>query len=931
SVALDPSGLGAGDYRDTLVFSVAGPAIVPVKVPVEFRVTGCVPTALVSGAVVSDSLTTADCGAPHRSGRVAKLYAFTGNANDSVSLHLASAAFGAYLVLDSAAQAGVPSFVESSACRPGQTGACLTYVRLPQTGSYVVEATSVGAGATGPFALSFTGPRPPAAPDSLAQLTFDGVTTVPAGGAVTQDSVLLRAVLADPDTDSVRVEVEVRAVGTSFTGTATAAGAFGPSGTRGSVLVTGLANFASYHWQARAVDRTGRASAWVAFGTGGADFRVVVPQPPVAPASLAQLRSDGVTPIGVDSVTDQSTVLFQALVNDPDSGDVVRLEVEVKPVGTAFVDTATVSSTPAPRGTVATATITGLADGTGYHWQARAVDGTGRASAWVPFGGNAETQPDFRVALAATQLAVLTQPTNVSAGSAIAPAVRVAVQDASGNTIGSFTGTVTVAIGTNPAGGTLSGATSAAAVAGVATFGNLRLDRTGSGYTLLFSYGAIAATSTPFNVTPGAATALAFTGQPGNATAGVALAPAIQVTARDSLGNVATGFTGTVTLALANDPTNDTLTGTTTAAAAAGVAQFSNAIVRRAGTGYTLAASANGLTGATSGAFNVSAATGQKLAITTQPPATAVSGVALMRQPAIQIEDSTGNPVTVGAQGVVVTAFIDSGPAGATLANATATTLSTGLATFVDLTLTGTVGRYVLGFSAQGYQGAVSGAVVLSAGAATRLVIATEPSGFAQSGVPFVQQPVVQLQDASGNAVPQSGDTVTASLASGTGTLGGTRSVLTNASGAAVFTDLSISGSTGQRTLGFAATGLAGATSSGVTVSAGVATQIAKFAGDSQTAAVGGAVPVPPAVIVRDASNNPVAGVGVTFAVAGGGGSVTPSAVATDASGVAAVASWTLGATAGANSLTASAAGLAGSPVTFHATGVPGSASPAKS
>ena len=71
-------------------------------------------------------------------------------------------------------------------------------------------------------------------------------------------------------------------------------------------------------------------------------------------------------------------------------------------------------------------------------------------------------------------------------------------------------------------------------------------------------------------------------------------------------------------------------------------------------------------------------------------------------------------------------------------------------------------------------------------------------------------------------------------------------------------------------------------------MSAGVATQIVLQAGDGQTAAVNAAVAIPPSVVVRDASNNPVAGVGVTFSVATGGGAVTPAAVATDASGVAA-------------------------------------------
>src|SRR5207249_8795640 len=42
------------------------------------------------------------------------------------------------------------------------------------------------------------------------------------------------------------------------------------------------------------------------------------------------------------------------------------------------------------------------------------------------------------------------------------------------------------------------------------------------------------------------------------------------------------------------------------------------------------------------------------------------------------------------------------------------------------------------------------------------------------------------------------------------------------------------------------------------------------------------------------------------------------------ASGVATVGSWTLGMTAGTNTLTATAPGLTGSPVTFTATGAPG-------
>jgi hypothetical protein len=102
------------------------------------------------------------------------------------------------------------------------------------------------------------------------------------------------------------------------------------------------------------------------------------------------------------------------------------------------------------------------------------------------------------------------------------------------------------------------------------------------------------------------------------------------------------------------------------------------------------------------------------------------------------------------------------------------------------------------------------------------------------------------------------------------------------------------------------------------------ATQIAVKAGDAQTASAGAAVATAPSVVVTDAKGKPVAGVTVTFAVASGGGSATGSPAKTDASGVAAVGSWTLGAGAGANTLTATSAGLTGSPVTFTATGTVG-------
>jgi hypothetical protein len=109
-----------------------------------------------------------------------------------------------------------------------------------------------------------------------------------------------------------------------------------------------------------------------------------------------------------------------------------------------------------------------------------------------------------------------------------------------------------------------------------------------------------------------------------------------------------------------------------------------------------------------------------------------------------------------------------------------------------------------------------------------------------------------------------------------------------------------------------------------LTVTPAPATQLQIVAGNSQTATVGTPVSTAPTVIARDAFNNPVAGVAVTFAAATGGGSVTGSAQLTNSSGTASVGSWTMGSVAGVNTLTATSTGLAGSPLVFSATAQPG-------
>ena len=113
------------------------------------------------------------------------------------------------------------------------------------------------------------------------------------------------------------------------------------------------------------------------------------------------------------------------------------------------------------------------------------------------------------------------------------------------------------------------------------------------------------------------------------------------------------------------------------------------------------------------------------------------------------------------------------------------------------------------------------------------------------------------------------------------------------------------------------------ATAAGLSIFLPVPTQMAINAGNNQSATVGTAVATAPSVLVRDASNNPVSGVTVTFTVSSGGGSVSSASATTNASGIASV-TWTLGTSLGQNTMTASVSGLSGSPLTFTATAIAG-------
>ncbi len=134
------------------------------------------------------------------------------------------------------------------------------------------------------------------------------------------------------------------------------------------------------------------------------------------------------------------------------------------------------------------------------------------------------------------------------------PSITVDVEDAGGNLLATDHSNVTLTIATGPTGGSLGGTVTVAAVDGVATFSNLDLTTAGA-YTLTAGDGSLtAATSNSFTIAPAAANHLAVVQQPSNITAGGVISPSVTIDVFDAYGNLVTGDTSNVTLALAITP-----------------------------------------------------------------------------------------------------------------------------------------------------------------------------------------------------------------------------------------------------------------------------------------------------------------------------------------------------------------------------------------
>src|SRR5205814_9183084 len=116
------------------------------------------------------------------------------------------------------------------------------------------------------------------------------------------------------------------------------------------------------------------------------------------------------------------------------------------------------------------------------------------------------------------------------------------------------------------------------------------------------------------------------------------------VAADEASGNTVTGSLGLTTVALGAHPVPTRRSSDLSVNAVSGVATFSTLSINNAGNGYTLTASASGLTGTTSASFNITAPPATNLAVTTQPhPTQARHTIPAVR---VAAREEAGNIVT---------------------------------------------------------------------------------------------------------------------------------------------------------------------------------------------------------------------------------------------------------------------------------------------
>lgn len=444
------------------------------------------------------------------------------------------------------------------------------------------------------------------------------------------------------------------------------------------------------------------------------------------------------------------------------------------------------------------------------------------------------------------QLVVTGGPTPAAPAEGVAFTITVQARDLAGTPITGVSIPITLVLANNPGSATLGGTTTVntLAASGTATFGNLTLDKAGTGYQLLASASGVPTVLTSaFNIVASQASSLNVAVQPTGVTEGTAFTTNIQV--RDSTGaNLATAGIP-VTLLLANAPNGGALSGDLTVNTdATGLAQFTNVVLTGGSSAtatYRLLATSTGTTDVLTASFAVAASQAKSMTLFSPVnPVSPIEGANFIVE--VRLQDAAGAPLTTA--GIPVSLFLANSPANSgTLSGATTVnTAANGVATFNAVRVSGGAGAgfQLMATTAGATDFLITPAFAVVASTATKVAFTAgpTPSPVAQ-GANFGL--TVQVQNSASGAVPVLGTPVTIQLASNPGgaTLAGALTANTDIAGNAVFTNLTLNSAGVGYTIRATAAGLTDALSASLTVTAAGgsgATQLAILTGPTPAA-----------------------------------------------------------------------------------------------
>ena len=460
------------------------------------------------------------------------------------------------------------------------------------------------------------------------------------------------------------------------------------------------------------------------------------------------------------------------------------------------------------------------------------------------------------VAGAAARLAFVQQPTDTVAGATMTPAVTVQLQDSFGNNV--TTAGVAVTLQANPVAGRAAGfsVTQNTNLSGIATFSTLTFSQVGQ-FTMLAEANLItSATSTAFTIRAGVPAKILTTGgTPQTATILSTFAQPLKAKVLDAFDNPISGITVTFTAPSSGASASLTAPAITDATGQCQVTATAN---NKAGL-YSVTAATAGVSPSSS--FSLTNVTGSVGRLEfAQQPTNVKAGAAITPAVAVHVYDAGSNPIP----NVSVSIHL-SGSAVALGGTLSATTNTSGLATFADLNIT-TAGSYLLEALSSG-KSKVSSSFNVTAATSPLTIIAFEGDGqTAAVGAGFPQFLRARVEDPYHNPVANASVTFAAPATGASATFLGSPIVSSGSNGVATAPPLTANSQTG--TFQVTATTAAAPVPASFTLTnvAGNANRLVFVQQPVDTVA---GVPIAPAVTVQlqDSSGNAVttAGIAITL------------------------------------------------------------------